>query len=109
MVRAAPPAENLGRTFVPSLRPSSTAPTAHSLPRARPSGMLAIGSFVADLTGKAFARYGFSAAGLITDWVAIAGRDLAAYARPERLRGRGGASVAAGKRKGATLVLRVDG
>jgi hypothetical protein len=71
--------------------------------------MLAVGSFVADLTGKAFARYGFASAGLLTDWAAIAGGDLAACTRPERLRWPRHAREDGGPPQGATLVLRVEG
>jgi hypothetical protein len=82
-----------------------------------PFGIKAVGSFVPGLTRKAFERYGFSAATLITDWAAIAGRELAAYTAPERLRWPRGPTHAdeedadgRGKgRPGATLVLRVDG
>jgi hypothetical protein len=73
------------------------------------SGMRAVGSFVADLTCKAFARYGFSAAGLITEWAAIAGSELAAYTRPERLRWPRATDAPQRGRGGATLVLRVEG
>jgi hypothetical protein len=79
-------------------------------------GVKAVGSFVPRLTRKAFEKYGFSAATLITDWPAIAGRELAAYAVPERLKWPRGVeqapdeAVEAGKgRPGATLILRVDG
>jgi hypothetical protein len=91
-----------------------------SLARKRPGalfGIKAVGSFVPTLTRKAFEKYGFSAATLITDWPAIAGRELAAYTAPERLRWPRGPAPADedggegnGKgRPGATLVLRVDG
>ncbi len=80
-------------------------------------GIKAVGSFVPTLTRKAFEKYGFSAAALITDWPAIAGRELAAYTAPERLKWpRGpapeseeGADGTGKGRPGATLVLRVDG
>ena len=79
-------------------------------------GVKAVGSFVPRLTRKAFEKYGFSAASLITDWPAIAGRELAAYAAPERLKWPRGIEQShdeagdTGKgRPGATLVLRVDG
>jgi hypothetical protein len=74
--------------------------------------MLAVGSFVAGLAGKAFAKYGFAAAGLITDWAAIAGQELALYTRPERLKWPPLAvdgEEDAPRRQGATLLLRVDG
>lgn len=79
-------------------------------------GARGIGQFVENLTRAAFARYGFSAAVILTQWAAIVGPELAAYTAPERLmwprransddegdeeRPRG--------RSGATLVLRVNG
>jgi hypothetical protein len=79
-------------------------------------GVKAVGSFVPRLTRKAFEKYGFSAAALITDWPAVAGKELAAYAAPERLKWPRAAhdphdeAEASDKgRPGATLVLRVDG
>jgi hypothetical protein len=84
--------------------------------RRRSGGARAVGSFVPALTTKAFRRFGFSAASLITDWPAIAGRDLARLAVPERLKWPRSPDPAdedaAGpppRRRGATLVLRVDG
>jgi hypothetical protein len=78
-------------------------------------GVKAVGSFVPGLTRKAFEKYGFSAASLITDWPAIAGKELAAFTAPERLkwpraveRGEDDAAPPKG-RPGAVLVLRVDG
>jgi len=79
-------------------------------------GVKAVGTFLPALTRKAFEKYGFSTATLVTDWVTIAGRELAAYTAPERLKwpralARPDAETGApGKdRQGATLVLRVDG
>ena len=66
-------------------RPGRTFPRRPDAGRAQ-SSMLAVGSFVAGLAGKAFAKYGFATAGLITDWAAIAGQELALYTRPERLK-----------------------
>ena len=78
-------------------------------------GVKAVGSFVPGLTRKVFEKYGFSAASLITDWATIAGRELAAYTVPERLkwpraveRAEDDAVDARKGRPGATLVLRVD-
>jgi len=80
-------------------------------------GVKAVGSFLPHLTRKAFEKYGFSAATLITDWATIAGRELAAFTAPERLKWpRGvdrcehetGPAPADKGRPGATLVLRVD-
>jgi hypothetical protein len=76
----------------------------------------AVGSFLPQLTRKAFERYGFSAATLITDWATIVGRDMAAYTAPERLKWprstelpEDDAGPADKGRPGATLMLRVDG
>jgi len=78
----------------------------------------AVGSFVPTLTRKAFEKYGFSTATLLTEWSAIVGAELAAYTLPERLtwpkagaKGEGTGEVSeAGERGrgGAKLVLRVD-
>lgn len=75
----------------------------------------AVGSFVPQLTRKAFEKYGFSTATLITDWRVIAGTDMAAWTAPERLKwprlpgdGEADAGNAQRGRSGATLVLRVD-
>ena len=100
---------------LPNLAPRD----AVSFTRRRPGGLFggkAVGSFLPGLTRKAFEKFGFSAANLITDWAAIVGRDLAAVTAPERLkwprqveRGEDDAAPAAKGRPGATLVLRVDG
>lgn len=99
--------------------------TAQRIPRPREAITLArrnftsaraVGSFVAAVTSKAFQKYGFSAARLITDWPAIVGKDLAQCTMPERLKWPRAlvhtededASPPSGRR-GATLVLRVDG
>jgi hypothetical protein len=75
-------------------------------------GVKAVGSFLPGLTRKAFEKYGFSTASLITDWATIVGRELAACTAPERLKWPRAERTEddAGKgRPGATLVLRVDG
>ena len=75
-----------------------------------------LGSFVPGLTRKAFEKFGFSAATLITDWPAIVGKDLAAQTYPDRLKWPRAPEVrtedAAPETKGrpgATLFLRVEG
>ncbi len=82
----------------------------------RQSGFIsarAVGSYVPKLTHKAFEKYGFAAAALITDWAVIVGKDVAGYTAPERLkwpRGVGFEDVEDGDagRPGATLIVRVD-
>jgi hypothetical protein len=72
----------------------------------------AVGSLVPGLTRKAFERFGFSTATLLTDWARIAGADLARYTAPDRLKWPRGGHETDGEsgpeRQGATLVLRVD-
>jgi len=74
----------------------------------------AIGTFVPELTKRAFRKYGFSTAKILTDWPIIVGSSLAATTRPERLKWPrhsnfdNGAEECAGQRRGATLVLRVE-
>ncbi len=46
----------------------------------------AVGTYVPKLTHKAFEKYGFAAAALITDWAMIVGKDIAGYTAPERLK-----------------------
>lgn len=91
----------------PSKRPAARMPLT---PSAR-----AIGSYVPRLARKAFEKYGFSSAALLTDWAAIVGGEIAAYTQPERLKWTCGVGAygeveqGAEGRPGATLVLRVDG
>jgi hypothetical protein len=90
-----------------------------SFARKRPGSLYAgksIGSFLPGLTRKAFEKYGFSAATLITDWPTIVGRELAAVTSPERLKwprpvehAEDDTQAPRKGRPGATLVLRVDG
>jgi len=74
----------------------------------------AVGSYIPKLTHKAFEKYGFAAAALITDWVTIVGRDVAAYTAPERLKWPRGVDFGgdiedgATGRPGATLIIRVE-
>lgn len=74
----------------------------------------AIGSYVPKLTRKAFEKYGFSAAALLTDWETIVGKEIAGYALPERLKWPRSVGYSddveegAQGRPGAKLVLRVD-
>jgi hypothetical protein len=114
-------ATELPVTTLPGRRPQRGFPPPREAiafaPR-RPGGLFgvkSVGSFLPRLTRKAFEKYGFSAATLITDWATIAGRELAAFTAPERLkwprgvdRSEDGTDPADRGRPGATLVLRVD-
>jgi hypothetical protein len=78
-------------------------------------GPKALGSFLPRVTRKAFEKHGFSAASLVTDWAVIAGKELADYTAPERLKWPRGVDRSGDEqdpaekgRPGATLVLRVD-
>ena len=88
---------------------------AGDMARARRSNARAVGSFVPKLTRKAFEKYGFSAATIVTDWTAIVGEELAQYTEPERLKWPRAVEVLGAPgdgqigRPGATLVVRVDG
>ena len=80
-------------------------------PGARP-----IAGLIPNITRKAFEKYGFSTASLLTDWSAIIGPDLAKYTAPERLKWPRNVKIYADidgddqrGRPGATLILRVDG
>ncbi|MCL4765638.1 MAG: DUF721 domain-containing protein [Hyphomicrobiaceae bacterium] len=98
---------------------NSTVATPRQPPRgvagARRQPAVAVSSYVPRLTRKAFEKYGFASAALLTDWASIAGADIASYTAPERLKWPRGVDayreVEAGaeRRPGATLVLRVDG
>jgi hypothetical protein len=82
-------------------------------PTARFVPAKAVGSFVPALTRKAFEKFGFSTATLITDWARIVGAELAQYTIPDKLKWpRGGDMIGVGdddgERRGATLILRVD-
>lgn len=81
----------------------------------QPLSARAVSSYVPRLTRKAFEKYGFASAALLTDWASIVGADIASYTAPERLKWPRGVEafdeVEPGneRRPGATLVLRVDG
>ncbi len=72
----------------------------------------AVGAMIPGLTRKAFEKFGFSTATLLTDWATIAGADLARYTAPDRLKWPRATQDTEGEagpqRQGATLILRVD-
>src|SRR5262245_2945572 len=83
--------------------------------RFAPAGPRAVANFVPGLTRKAFEKFGFAAANLVTDWATIVGPEIAAYSAPERLKWpriadpHGKLTEVEPKRAGATLLLRVEG
>jgi len=110
-----PMASNVSSARRPSARANSWTGSARIEARAR--GYIAaraVGSYVPKLTHKAFEKYGFAAAALITDWVTIVGRDVGAYTAPERLKWPRGVDFGgeiedgATGRPGATLIIRVE-
>ena len=71
----------------------------------------AVGSFVPKLAGKAFEKYGFHTAEIMTAWPRVVGAELASFTAPERIkwpRGYAGSEDGTGDSGGATLVLRVE-
>ena len=93
--------------LAPSVSRFAAPPTARFVPAK------SVGTFVPTLTKKAFEKFGFSTATLITDWARIAGADLASYTVPDKLKWpRGGDAIGPDEgddpRRGATLTLRVD-
>jgi hypothetical protein len=62
----------------------------HSLPPdrriKRGSFARAAGSYVPKIAGKAFEKFGFHTAEIMTEWARIAGAEIAGYSAPERIR-----------------------
>ena len=89
--RAAHVAKSTGKQATAPARLTAPARRATSAwtPPVRASAYVAakaVGSFVPKLTQKAFEKYGFSTATLLTDWAIIAGEDLSAATLPERVK-----------------------
>lgn len=101
-------------TAVTGARTSPSRGALSARPR-QPLSARAVSSYVPRLTRKAFEKYGFASAALLTDWPSIVGADIASYTAPERLKWPRGVEafddVEPGneRRPGATLVIRVDG
>ena len=68
----------------------------------RAGGPLPIATLVPKLTRKALGKYGFSYAGLITEWEAIIGTDIARTSIPEKL------TFPQNKRDSGVLRLRAE-
>lgn len=70
----------------------------------------AVGSFVPKLAAKAFERYGFHSAEIMTAWPRVAGAEIAQFTAPERIKWPRGAGEpdGTGAQGGATLILRVE-
>lgn len=71
------------------------------------TGAQHVGRLVPELLHKSQERFGFAYGGMLTQWNAIVGEDLAATTRPERIRWPRRQTGDA--RIGGTLVIRVDG
>lgn len=91
--------------------PPRSEPRFAAPPTARFVPVKAVGSFVPSLTRKAFEKFGFSTAALVTEWERIAGAELASYTTPDKLKWPRTPDAAfddESQRRGATLTLRVD-
>ena len=82
--------------------------------KGRGSFAKAVGSFVPKIATKAFEKYGFHAAEIMTQWSRIAGPEFAVFTKPERMRwprvqsSGTAAGAAIEQRPGATLHLLVE-
>ena len=79
--------------------------------KGRGSFAKAVGSYVPKIATKAFEKYGFHTAEIMTQWSRIAGPEFAAFTKPERMRWprvQTGAGAANEQRPGATLHLLVE-
>lgn len=95
------------------LTPNSRAPTRLPPDRRKPasSHARAVGSYIPKLAAKAFEKYGFHSAEIMTSWTSVAGEELAAVTAPDRLKWPRAAGAAAAEgipASGATLILRVE-
>jgi hypothetical protein len=70
----------------------------------------AVGSFVPKLAAKAFEKYGFHSAEIMTAWPRVVGAEISGFTAPERIKWPRGSADAdgTGASAGATLVLRVE-
>lgn len=76
----------------------------------RRHGAVAIGGVVGEITAAAFRRHGLGHGEIARAWTEIAGPELAAVSRPERLSWpRADKNASGGRPAGATLTVAVDG
>ena len=73
----------------------------------------AAGAYVPKIASKAFEKFGFHTAEIMMQWPVIAGKEIATWTRPERIRwprlpNGSDASSEGPNRPGGTLVLRVE-
>jgi hypothetical protein len=70
----------------------------------------AVGSFVPKLAAKAFEKFGFHSAEIMTAWPRVVGAEISEFTAPERIKWPRGSADAdgTGGSEGATLVLRVE-
>jgi hypothetical protein len=73
----------------------------------RAKGARAVGELLPAVAKPAFERYGFALAEILQHWATYAGKELAAYTAPEKMKWPRSAGGNTGE--GATLILRVDG
>jgi hypothetical protein len=76
--------------------------------RAYAAGARTVGEFLPSVAKPAFERYGFALVEILQHWAAYAGKDMAAYTAPEKLKWPR-AAMNGEVSEGATLILRVDG
>lgn len=80
-------------------------------PRVKPlrTGAKSLGALASKITKAAFEAHGSPVATLISHWPEIAGADLAAFTRPERLSWPVGNATSGQGPRGATLHLAAEG
>lgn len=95
--------------------PTPKLPAVRVLPpdRRRVKGVFAraVGSYVPKLAAKAFEKYGFHSAEIMTAWPQVVGAELAGFTAPERIKWPRGVTTDAdgtGATGAAVLVLRVE-
>ena len=91
------------RPFAPGNLPPDTRKSHASFAKA-------VGSYVPKLAAKAFEKYGFHSAEIMTAWPRVVGADIASFTAPERIKWPRGPQPSDGEVAlgGATLMLRVE-